>query len=130
MSSVLPKAGRLRKQPFYDAKLFPEQIKNCFVYHPMKLLILGLLAMVVLAAGSSRNCFWQWRTEARERAIEARQEARERAREFREAQREELRAHRDQLRAFRENMREESQRLRNEIRENMRDFQRDWGHTY
>jgi vacuolar-type H+-ATPase subunit H len=92
----------------------------------MKLLILGLLAVVVLAAGSNRDCFRQWRTEARERSIEARQEARlareearERAREFREGQRE-------QMRAWREAAREQRDRIRDEIHHDLRD----WRYNY
>ncbi len=84
----------------------------------MKLLILGLLVVVLLAGGSRHrawrgrsDCYWQWRSDARERAFEARtkafearEEARGRARELRE-----------QLRAERE-------RMRREIREEMRDW--------
>jgi hypothetical protein len=91
----------------------------------MKLLILGVLVMALLAAGSSRKWlgdpggFWQLRDEARERAFEAREAAREQTREFRNAQREEWRARRDAARERRE-------RIGNEIREEMRDFRRDW----
>jgi hypothetical protein len=92
----------------------------------MKLLILGLLAVFVLAAGSSKDCFWQWRTEAHERSIEvreearlAREEARERAREFREEQRE-------QMRAWREAAREQRDRIRDEIHHDLRD----WRYNY
>jgi Sec-independent protein translocase protein TatA len=80
----------------------------------MKLLILGLLAVVLLGAGRRREwlsdpgcSWWQWRDEARERAFEARQEARERAREFREERREEVRAWRDAARERRDRIREE-----------------------
>jgi Spy/CpxP family protein refolding chaperone len=79
----------------------------------MKLLILAFLAVVVLAAAGSHatrdDCFWQWRTEAREQA----REVREQARELRRQQRE-------QMRAFREQAREERDRIRREIREDMR----------
>jgi hypothetical protein len=85
----------------------------------MKLLLLGLLAVALLAAGSRRDCFWQWRTEARaevrERAMEAREEARERAWEFRQQQRE-------ALRAWREAAREQRDRIREQIH--------DWRYTY
>jgi Spy/CpxP family protein refolding chaperone len=84
----------------------------------MKLLILALLAVVVLAAAGShaspRDCFWQWRTESRERAIEAREQARELRREQHE-----------QMQALRDQAREERDRIRREIRENVR-----WGYTY
>jgi len=92
----------------------------------MKLLILGLLAVLVLAAGSNRDCFWQWRTEARERSIEAREdarlareEARDRAREFREQ-------HREHMRAWREAARGQRDRIRYEIRHDLRD----WRYNY
>ena len=90
----------------------------------MKLLILGLLAIALLAAGSRRDwdCSLRWQSEARERAIEARREARERAREFRAAQKEEWRAQREELRAWRDAAREERDRIRHEIR--------DWRYTY
>jgi hypothetical protein len=80
----------------------------------MKLLILGLLALVMLAAGSSfthlrdSDGYWCWR-----------QEARARSREFRE-----------ELRAQRRAAREERHRMREEIRQEMRDFRRDWRDTY
>jgi hypothetical protein len=111
-----------KKPPSYKSKTFPEQIQISFVYHPMKLLILGLLVVALLAAGSRRrewrdgpDCSWRWRSEARERAFEAREEARERARELRQ----ELRAQRDAARE-----------QRDRIREQMRDFRRDWPNTY
>jgi hypothetical protein len=85
----------------------------------MKLLILGLLVVALLAAGSRRRdwsggpgCYWQWRSEAR-------QEARERAREFR-----------DRMRAERDAARAERDRVRAEIREEMRNWRRDWRDTY
>jgi hypothetical protein len=88
----------------------------------MKLLILGLLVVALLAAGSRRRewrdgsgCSWRWRSEARERAFAAREEARERARELHQ----ELRAQRDAVRE-----------QRNRIREQLRDLRRDWGYTY
>jgi hypothetical protein len=70
----------------------------------MKLLILGLLAIVVLSAGSHRDCFWQWHGEARERA-----------REFRAERHQELRA-----------WREQRDRIRQQIRADIRDFRHDW----
>jgi hypothetical protein len=92
----------------------------------MKLLILGLLAIVLLASGSRRDCFWRWHTEARlramdarERTIEAREEARAHARQFREERREEMRA-------WRAAAREQRERIRAEIRKDIRD----WRYTY
>jgi hypothetical protein len=106
----------------------PEQIRISFVYHPMKLLILGVIAIVMLAVASGAACFrdsdafWQWRNEARERAFEARESARqarelarEQARELRDAQREALRAQREATRQWREQIREQV---------------RDWRYTY
>ena len=137
MSSVSPKAGPLTKRPSSSPKLFPEQIRTFFVYHPMKLLILGLLAVALFAAGSSRDCFWQWSSEARqkaiearERVIEARQEARERAREFRAEQRDAWRARRDAWRAQRDAAREQRDRIRDQIRRQIREDLRDWRYTY
>jgi len=92
----------------------------------MKLLILGVLAVALLAAASSQDCFWQWRGEARERAIEAREQARvarEQAREFR-------RRERDEMRVWHEQIREERDRIRQEIRDNLRDLHQDWRTTY
>jgi hypothetical protein len=117
MCSVLPKAEPSKKPPFCRSKVFSEQIEICFVYHPMKLLILALLAVAVLAAASGRDCFWQWQSRVQVR------EAREQAREFRREQR-------DQMRAFRDHMRAERDRIRREIREDMRDLHRDWRYTY
>jgi hypothetical protein len=129
MCSAFPKAGRSKKRPFFRSKVFSEQIRNCFVYHPMKLLILALLAVVVLAAAgrhaTRRDCFWQWRDETRERAVEVREQAREAREQAREQVREFRLQQRDQIRAFREQAREERDRIRREIRENMR-----WGYTY
>jgi hypothetical protein len=93
----------------------------------MKLLILGVLAVALLATGSGREwladsgCFWQWRAEARERAIEAR----EQAREAREAAREQARQFREKLRAERDAARERRDQFREDIREQMRYFRRD-----
>jgi hypothetical protein len=122
----LPKAVPSKKPPSYKSKTFPEQIQISFVYHPMKLLILGLLVVALLAAGSRRRewrdgsgCYWQWRSEARARAFEAREEAREQERELR-----------DQLRAQRDAARAERDRVRAEIRREMQDFRRDWRDSY
>jgi hypothetical protein len=125
MYSASPKAGPSRKRRFCRSRDFAEQIRVFFVYHLMKLLILGVVAIVMLAVGSGAAClsdsdgFWRWRDEARERAIEARHLARERAREFRNQQREEMRA-----------LRERRDRIREEIRDEMRDARRDWRYTY
>jgi biopolymer transport protein ExbB/TolQ len=94
----------------------------------MKLLLLGVIAIVLLAVASGGACFrdsdgfWRWRDEVRERAFEAReaarearQAAREQAQEFRDAQREAWRARRDAARERRDRMREEI---------------RDWRYTY
>jgi hypothetical protein len=96
----------------------------------MKLLILGLLVVALLAAGSRRRewrdgsaCYWQWRSEARERGFEAREEARERARELRQ----ELRAQRRAAREERDRIREE---IRARIRDDMRGLRQDWRDTY
>jgi hypothetical protein len=71
----------------------------------MKLLILGVIAIVMLGVASGACRQWhdqQWKDEVRERAIEAREAAREAreavreaAREVREARREAARARRD-----------------------------------
>jgi biopolymer transport protein ExbB/TolQ len=135
MCNGLPKAGQSRKPPFCSPKVFSEQISLSFVYHPMKLLILGVIAIVMLAVSSGAACTWdsdgyrQWRAEARARALEvgesareAREAAREQAREFRDAQREAWRAQRDIAR--------ERDRIREQIRDQMRDFRRDWRYTY
>ncbi len=78
-------------------KIFRNKSEFSFVYHPMKLLILGLLVVALLAAGSRRRewrdgsgCYWQWRSEARERAIRGARRGPGAARELRE----ELRAQR------------------------------------
>lgn len=133
MSSASPKAGPLRKPLSCSPKNFPEQIRIGFVYHPMKLLILGLLAVALLAAASSRDCFDQWRSEAHERAREAREEARaarEQAREAREQVRELQNTQREQLRAMRDEIRAERDRIRREVREDLRDLHQDWSYTY
>jgi hypothetical protein len=70
----------------------------------MKLLILGLLAIVVLSTASSRDCFWRWRGEDRERT-----------REFRQERRKEMHA-----------WREQRDRIREQIRADIRDFRHDW----
>ena len=99
-----------------------------FVYHPMKLLILGVIAIVMLAVSSGVACMWdsdgyrQWRAEAlemRESAREAGDAAREQAREFRNAQHEAWRARRDFAREQREL-----------VRERIREQMRDWRYTY
>jgi len=96
----------------------------------MKLLILGLLVVALLAAGSRRrewrdgsDCYWQWRSDARARAFDAREEARERAREFRDR----MRAERDAARAERDRIRAE---IRAKIHDDIEDFRRDWRETY
>jgi hypothetical protein len=122
MFSDSPKAGLSRKPPSCSAKLFPEQIRISIVYHAMKLFIFGLIALALLSAAHRLDCFGQWRTETRERAIEAREEARARAREFREQQRQDLRAWRDSAREQRDRMREEMDQAREAMR--------DWRYTY
>jgi biopolymer transport protein ExbB/TolQ len=114
---------------------FPEQIRTSFVYHLMKLLILGVVAIVMVAVASGAGCFrdsdgvarWRYEVresarEARDQAREARQVAREQALEFRDVQREALRAQREAIREQRERIREQVR----QIRENMRD----WRYTY
>jgi len=130
MCSGLPKAGPSRRQPFCDLETSQEQIRICFVYHLMKLLILGFLAVAMFAAASGRDCFWGWSSEARAEARERSFEARDRAREARQRAREFRREQRDEMRAFRDHMLEERDRLREEVREDMREFQRDWHHVY
>ena len=98
----------------------------------MKLLILGVIAIVMLAVSSGAACMWdsdgyrQWRAEARARSVElresareAREAAREQAREFRDARHEAWRAQRDFAREQRELVQE---RIREQIR--------DWRYTY
>ncbi len=81
-----------------------------FVYHPMKLLILGVIAIVMLAVSRGAVCmwdsdgYWQWRAEARE---------------FRHAQHEAWRAQRDFAREQRER-----------VREQIRDQMRSWRYSY
>jgi uncharacterized protein (DUF3084 family) len=86
----------------------------------MKLLILGVVALVILAFGgvtciADSDSSWRWRQEARQQVMEAREKAREVRQEAREAR---------QL--AREHAREE----RNRIREQIRDLRRDWRYTY
>jgi biopolymer transport protein ExbB/TolQ len=103
-----------------------------FVYHPMRLLILGVIAIVMLAVSSGVACIWdsdgyrQWRAETRARSLEmresvreAREAAREQAREFRDSQHEAWRAQRDFAREQRER-----------VREQIRDQMRSWRYTY
>jgi hypothetical protein len=132
MCNGLPKAVRSKKPPFCSPEVLSEQNLFFFVYHPMKLLILGVIAIVMLAVGSGAACIWdsdgyrQWRAEARARSLEmresareARETAREQAREFRDAQHEAWRAQRDFARERRE-------RVQEQIREQMRS----WRYTY
>jgi hypothetical protein len=132
MCNGLPKTVRLRKPPFYSPQVFSEQNLFFFVYHPMKLLLLSVIALVMLAVSRGAACmwdsdgYWQWRAEARDRSLEmresvreARERAREQAREFRDSQREAWRAQRDLAR-------EQRERVREQIREQMRD----WRYTY
>ena len=109
------------------SEIFPEQIQLSFVYHPMKLLILGVLVMALLVFGggaciADSDSSWRWRDEARERAREAREEGRQ----ARELAREHARELREDLRAQREAIREQ----RRQIREQMRELRRDWRNSY
>jgi membrane protein involved in colicin uptake len=116
------------------SEIFPEQIQLSFVYHPMKLLILGVLVMALLVFGggaciADSDSSWRWRQEARQQVQEAHQqvmEAREQAREVRELAREHARELREDMRAQREAIREQ----RRQIREQMRELRRDWRNSY
>jgi len=94
----------------------------------MKLLILGVVAIVMVAVTSGAACFsdsdgfWRWRADVREQAREARESAREARQAMREQAREMRYAQRDQWRAQREAFREQRDRMREQIR--------DWRYTY
>jgi hypothetical protein len=98
----------------------------------MKLLILGVLAIVMLAvvggAAGTRdsNSYWRWKDEVRERAREARERAREARNAAREQAREIRNAQRQEEHALHEAAHESAARLREKIRREIRD----WGYTY
>jgi hypothetical protein len=116
MWNGLPRVGPSKRPQYYSlairGKQIPEQIAKSFVYHSMKLLILGIIAIWMLSAASGfrHRAYWDcgWRNEAH-------QHWRERNREIR-----------DDLRAQREAAREEARRIREEIRHDMDDFRHDW----
>ncbi len=98
----------------------------------MKLVILGVLAIVMLAvvggaAGmrDSNDC-WRWKDEVRERAREAREGAREARRAAREQAREIRNAQRQEEHSLHEAAHESSARLREKIRSEIRD----WGYAF
>jgi hypothetical protein len=102
----------------------------------MKLLILGVFAVVLLAVASGAACFrdsdgdWRWRDEMREQTRQAVREARDQARQAREMARDQARqiraAQREAWRAQRDAERES----REEMRERMRELRRSWDYVY
>jgi uncharacterized iron-regulated membrane protein len=155
MCNGLRKAAPFTKPPSYKGRNFPEQFQVSFVYHPMKLLILGVIALVMLAFGgitciADSDSSWRW-SEEREHARQAREqarqqvmEAREQARQAREQARQQIMEAREQARHARDFAREQAQEVReevraqreaireqrNRIREQMRDLRRDWPDTF
>jgi hypothetical protein len=134
MCSVSLKAGPSRK-PRSCSENFPEQIRISFVYHPMRLLILGVIAIVMLGVASGTACigdadgYRQWRNAVRESALQAKAAARDAAREAREAARE---AGRQARESEREAAREvhEAQREALRAQRDAARAPRDWGYTY
>ena len=133
MFSGLRRGVRLRKPPSCDpsekTSHRTEQIGKSFVYPLMKILILGLFAMLMLAATSSfarrANCddYSHWRRDTR-------REVRAQTRRIREDVRSQQRAVREDVRTQQRAVREETRRVHEEIRQQMRDLRRDLRETY